>query len=65
MGGITQDDGYVRGVAPTQDRSSGSFLDDGGVPEGRVYGRRLVFVSVRTNKSHHHLLLGDSSEFSL
>ena len=23
--GFTQDDGYVRGVAPTQDRSSGSF----------------------------------------
>ena len=25
MGGFTQDDGYVRGVAPTLDRSSGSF----------------------------------------
>ena len=23
-------------------------------PEGRVYGRRLVFVSVRTIKRHHH-----------
>jgi hypothetical protein len=26
----------------------------GGVPEGRVYSRRLVFVSVRTIKRHHH-----------
>jgi hypothetical protein len=25
------------------------------VPEGRVYSRRLVFVSVRTIKRHHHL----------
>jgi hypothetical protein len=25
-----------------------------GVPEGRVYSRRLVFVSVRTIKRHHH-----------
>jgi hypothetical protein len=25
MGGFTQDDGYVRGVAPTHDCSSGSF----------------------------------------
>jgi hypothetical protein len=27
MCGVTQDDGYVRGVAPTHERSSGSFLD--------------------------------------
>jgi hypothetical protein len=26
----------------------------GGVPEGRVYGRRLAFVSVRTIKRLHH-----------
>jgi hypothetical protein len=26
----------------------------GGVPKGWVYGRRLVFVSLRTNKRHHH-----------
>jgi hypothetical protein len=25
------------------------------VPKGWVYGRRLVFVSERTNKRHHHL----------
>ena len=25
-----------------------------GVPKGWVYGRRLVFVSERTNKRHHH-----------
>ena len=31
-----------------------NFLSGGGVPEGRVYGRRLVFVSVRTIKRHHH-----------
>ena len=30
------------------------FFPGGGVPEGRVYGRRLVFVSVRTNKRHPH-----------
>ncbi len=29
-------------------------LFEGGVPEGRVYGRRFVFVSVRTIKRHHH-----------
>ena len=29
-----------------------------GVPEGRVYGRRLAFVSVRTIKRHHHHHLG-------
>jgi hypothetical protein len=27
MCGFTQDDGYVRGMAPTHERSSGSFLD--------------------------------------
>jgi hypothetical protein len=27
-----------------------------GVPEGRVYGRRLAFVSVGTIKRHHHHL---------
>ena len=31
-----------------------NFFPGGGVPEGRVYGRRLVFVSVRTIKRHHH-----------
>ena len=30
------------------------FFPGGGVPEGRVYGRRLAFVSVRTFKRHHH-----------
>jgi hypothetical protein len=25
-----------------------------GVPKGRVYSRRLVFVSVKTIKRHHH-----------
>ena len=30
------------------------FVLADGVPEGRVYGRRLVFVSVRTIKRHHH-----------
>jgi hypothetical protein len=29
MGGFIQDDGYVRGVAPTHKLSSGSFLDFG------------------------------------
>ena len=29
MGGFTQDDGYVRGVTPTHECSSGSFLDFG------------------------------------
>jgi hypothetical protein len=33
------------------------FFPGGGVPEGRVYGRRLVFVSERTIKRHHHHLL--------
>jgi hypothetical protein len=28
MGGFTQDDGYVRGVAPTHDCSSGSLLHE-------------------------------------
>jgi hypothetical protein len=29
------------------------------VPEGRVYGRRLAFVSVRTIKRHHHHLFAN------
>ena len=31
-----------------------TFFPGGGVPEGRVYSRGLVFVSVRTIKRHHH-----------
>jgi hypothetical protein len=30
------------------------------VPKGWVYGRRLVFVSERTNKRHHHLQVSAS-----
>ena len=35
------------------------FFPGGGVPEGRVVSRRLVFVSVRTIKRHHHQGLQD------
>jgi len=32
------------------------------VPKGWVYSRRLVFVSERTNKRHHHLIVKDLIE---